>query len=111
MSSTVIDFKKYQQQAMTTRIYPGENNLAYSALGLAGEAGELANKVKKIMRGDTNHDELLIGIKAEMGDILWYLSALADDLGVELGDIAAGNIEKLQSRQMRDKLRGSGDQR
>ena len=108
---TIAEFKTYQAEARKTYFDPKEHKIIYATMGLVGEAGELANKVKKIMRGDTNHDELLIGIKAEMGDILWYLSALADDLGVELGDIAAGNIEKLQSRQMRDKLRGSGDQR
>ena len=111
MSSTVIDFKKYQQQAMTTRIYPGENNLAYSALGLAGEAGELANKVKKILRGDKDKAELVEGIKGEMGDVLWYLAAMADDLGVELSDIADANLQKLQARYKRDTIRGSGDVR
>ena len=105
------EFKTYQTEAMKTRIYPGEDNLVYSALGLAGEAGELANKVKKIIRGDGNREELIDGIKGEMGDVLWYLAALAEDVGVDLGDIAALNIEKIQSRQKRDVIKGAGDDR
>lgn len=80
-------------------------------MGLVGEAGELANKVKKILRGDANKQELINGIRGEMGDVLWYLSALADDIGVELSEVAAENIQKLRSRQQRDKLRGAGDNR
>lgn len=111
MSDKIADFKKYQSEAMKTRAYPDEHRVVYSALGLAGEAGELANKVKKIMRGDKNHDELVDGIKGEMGDVLWYLAALADDLGVSLEDIADENIRKLQSRQHRGMLQGGGDNR
>jgi NTP pyrophosphatase (non-canonical NTP hydrolase) len=108
---TPIDFKKYQQEARKTRNIASEHNMTYSTLGLAGEAGELANKVKKILRGDANRDELIEGIKGEMGDVLWYLSALSDDLGVELGDIAEQNLEKLRSRYERGKILGGGDNR
>lgn len=104
-----MDFKTYQAEARKTAFCPPEHKISYPAMGLAGEAGELANKVKKIMRGDKNRDELIDGIKAEMGDILWYLAALADDLDADLGEIAQGNIEKLQSRYQRDTLRGAGD--
>lgn len=107
----IVEFKKYQEEAMKTRFYPPENRIVYSALGLAGEAGELANKVKKIMRGDDNKPELIDGIKSEMGDVLWYLAALADDLGVDLAAIASENIAKLQDRQARGALTGGGDYR
>lgn len=106
-----MDFKAYQQCAMTTRIYHGEDQLVYSSLGLAGEAGELANKVKKILRGDDNREELIAGIRGEMGDVLWYLAALAEDIGTDLGQIAEENLQKLQSRYARDKIRGGGDGR
>jgi len=109
--SKIADFNTYQQEAMKTRIYPAEDNLVYSALGLAGEAGELANKVKKIIRGDHNRDELVAGIKGEMGDVLWYLAALAEDIGVDLTDIAQENIDKIRSRQSRGEIRGAGDNR
>lgn len=107
-----MSFKKYQQEAMKTRMADTyEHRIVYSALGLSGEAGELANKVKKIMRGDTDRNELIEGIKSEMGDVLWYLAALCDDLGVELADIAEGNLQKLQDRQVRGKIAASGDNR
>lgn len=108
---TTDAFSSYQRDAMKTRIYPAEDNLVYSALGLAGEAGELANKVKKIMRGDHNRAELVAGIRGEMGDVLWYLAALAEDIGVDLGDIARENLEKIQSRQARGEIKGAGDNR
>jgi NTP pyrophosphatase (non-canonical NTP hydrolase) len=107
----IVEFRHYQAEAMKSRMIPGEHNLTYAALGLAGEAGELANKVKKILRGDTNRDELLDGIKSEMGDVLWYLAALADDLGVDLAEIADENIKKIRSRQARGQLKGGGDNR
>lgn len=102
-------FAAYQQAARKTAFCPPEHKITYATMGLAGEAGELANKVKKLMRGDSNRAELLAGIRAEMGDILWYLATLADDLDAELGDIAGENIAKLQDRFEREKLRGGGD--
>ncbi|MDE2336584.1 MAG: nucleoside triphosphate pyrophosphohydrolase family protein [Alphaproteobacteria bacterium] len=85
--------------------------ITYATMGLVGEAGELANKVKKLLRGDDNREELLAGVKSEMGDVLWYLSALADDMGIPLSDIAAENIAKIRDRQSRGKIRGGGDYR
>jgi NTP pyrophosphatase (non-canonical NTP hydrolase) len=108
---TIADFKKYQEAARSTRVPAGDNPLVYSTLGLTGEAGELANKVKKILRGDGDEAALIAAIKEEMGDVLWYLSAMADDLGVTLDEIAAINVEKLKSRYARGVVRGSGDQR
>lgn len=105
----IDSFDAYQEAARKTAFCPPEHKITYPAVGLAGEAGELANKVKKLLRGDTNRDELMDGIKAEMGDILWYLSALADDIGVNLSDVAGDNIAKLAGRYERDALRGAGD--
>lgn len=108
----IIDFRKYQEAARTTRMgNTSENPLVYTTLGLTGEAGELANKVKKIYRGDGNHDELIEGIKGEMGDVLWYLAAMADDLGIDLAEIAEQNLEKLKNRHNRGKILGGGDNR
>jgi NTP pyrophosphatase (non-canonical NTP hydrolase) len=104
-------FAEYQIEARKTAGYDPALKITYATMGLVGEAGELANKVKKIMRGDANRDELIEGIRGEMGDVLWYLSALADDIGVPLSDIAAENIHKLRSRQERGKIRGGGDNR
>lgn len=104
-------FDAYQAAARKTAFCPPEHKITYPAIGLAGEAGELANKVKKLLRGDANRAELEEGIRAEMGDILWYLAALADDLGVPLSQVAAENIEKLASRYERNTLRGGGDNR
>ena len=104
-------FAEYQIEARKTAGYDPANKIVYMTMGLVGEAGELANKVKKILRGDPNRQELIDGIRGELGDVLWYLSALADDIGVPLSDIAAENIEKLRSRQQRDKIKGAGDNR
>lgn len=108
---TIADFKAYQAEARKTNIYAGDSPLVYASLGLTGEAGELANKVKKILRGDGNEAELIEGIKGEMGDVLWYLASLSDALGIDLADVAAQNIEKLQSRYARGKIVGGGDNR
>lgn len=108
---TVADFKKYQEAARTTRMTVSGDPLVYATLGLSGEAGELANKVKKLLRGDDNRAEILQGVKEEMGDVLWYLSAMADDLGVTLQEIAEMNVQKLESRYSRGKIKGAGDHR
>jgi NTP pyrophosphatase (non-canonical NTP hydrolase) len=108
--SKIEKFSDYQKSAMDLRL-SRDNHITYATLGLVGEAGELANKVKKLLRGDPERDELLAGVKAEMGDVLWYLAALAEDLNVDLSEIAGENIDKLHSRQTRGKLLGGGDNR
>jgi len=82
-------------------------------LGLTGEAGEVANKVKKIIRdGSNKNDEKLVSeIKAEIGDCLWYIAVLADDFNIKLSDIASTNIEKLANRKKNNTIHGSGDTR
>ena len=109
----ISDLDMYQQVAKTTAIYPREQAIIYPTLGLTGEAGEVANKVKKIIRDGTieNHESLIQEISAEIGDCLWYISVLADDIGVKLSDIANGNLEKLANRKKKGTIHGSGDDR
>ena len=98
----------YQRAAASTAIYKQEHAVIYPALGLAAEAGEVANKVKKILR-DGNFDREAIA--DEVGDCLWYIAALCRDLNVDMQDIANNNIKKLKDRQQRGVLSGSGDNR
>ena len=101
-------FNEYQEEASKTAIYPEQYNIVYPALGLAGEAGEVAEKVKKHIRdGVLNVDDL----KKELGDVLWYLAAIASDLGLNLDDVAESNLKKLRSRKERGVISGSGDNR
>ena len=102
-----MNFDEYQKFARSTAIYPDECKVVYPALGLCGEAGEVAEKVKKNIRDGKSLD----GVVLELGDVLWYISALADDLGVTLEEVAKTNIEKLQSRMERNKIKGDGDNR
>ena len=109
----ISDLDMYQQVAKSTAIYPREQAIIYPTLGLTGEAGEVANKVKKIIRdGSNSKDEKLVSeIKAEIGDCLWYIAVLADDFNIKLSDIASANIEKLANRQKKGTIQGSGDTR
>jgi len=109
-----MEFKDYQNKASQTAIYPNRgNNIYYPCLGLAGESGEVCEKIKKVMRDSDGKvsPETKELLKKELGDILWYISALADELGLDLDEIAQHNIDKLFSRKDRDKLHGSGDER
>lgn len=110
-----ITFTGYQDAAMSTAVYPrsGLSGVYYTALGLANEAGEVAGKVKKMMRDDdlVLSDARKEQIAAEIGDVLWYCAALAHELGIHLGDIAAANIDKLADRSARNALKGDGDTR
>jgi len=103
----------YQQQAMQTAIYPKQHRVIYPALKLNGEAGEVAEHVGKALRDDGGDitDESREAIIKEIGDVLWYVAALANDLDVSLEEIAQQNIKKLRFRQERGALGGSGDER
>ena len=109
----ISDLDMYQKVALTTAIYPREQAIIYPTLGLTGEAGEVANKVKKIIRdGSDSKDEKLVSeIKAEIGDCLWYIAVLANDFNIKLSDIASANIEKLATRKSKGTIHGSGDNR
>jgi NTP pyrophosphatase (non-canonical NTP hydrolase) len=110
---TAMDLSEYQRQSRRTAEYPREAWLAYPALGLAGEAGEVAEHAKKAIRDDAGKvsDERRAAMAKELGDVLWYVAQLATELGLDLDDIAGQNLEKLLSRQARGVLSGSGDDR
>ncbi len=109
-----MDLNEYQKQARKTATYPNVgNNPIYPTLGLAGEAGEVAEKVKKVLR-DRNGDfdkNMREKIKLELGDVLWYVAQLSSEIGYQLEDVALGNLEKLSSRAKRGKISGEGDNR
>ena len=109
----VSDLDLYQKVALTTAIYPREQAIIYPTLGLTGEAGEVANKVKKIIRdgSNKNDDSMVSEIKSEIGDCLWYIAVLANDIGCKLSDIANTNLIKLANRKEKGTIRGSGDKR
>jgi len=109
-----MELNDYQDQARSTAIYPDlGSNIVYPTLGLCGEAGEISEKVKKIIRDNkgvvTEDKRQAIGL--ELGDVLWYVSQLASELGYPLAEIADMNLNKLASRKERNALGGSGDQR
>jgi NTP pyrophosphatase (non-canonical NTP hydrolase) len=99
-----MTFEEYQAEASQTALYPKRfSNLEYPTLGLTGEAGEVANIVKKIQRDFDGvlTDEIRGKLKDELGDVLWYISACADELGLTLGEIAEFNVAKLAKRHNR----------
>lgn len=104
---------EYQAAALTTAVYPEDKRIIYPALGMCGEAGEVADKVKKVIRDNNQQftDEKKREIAKEIGDVLWYCATLSHDLGFTLEEVAQMNIDKLQSRKERGTLSGSGDNR
>jgi len=107
-----MTFAQYQDCAATTATWAADQQpLLYTALGLVGEAGEVANKVKKVLRGDYDRDALREMLAGELGDVLWYLTMLARELDLDLSAIAQANLDKLASRQARGVIVGSGDER
>lgn len=109
---------KYQKQAAEFDLFETSVDLKSpgfleKVLGLVGEAGEAADKIKKIIRdkGGYASEEDRAEITKELGDVLWYVANVARYLGVSLSDIAEGNIKKLSSRKNRNKLHGEGDNR
>jgi NTP pyrophosphatase (non-canonical NTP hydrolase) len=109
-----MDFQAYQLQSRATARYPNAgSNPIYPTLGLCGESGEVADKVKKVIRdqGGDFSAEVVEGLKLELGDVLWYVSQLASELGLDLDQVAQANLDKLASRAARNVLSGSGDLR
>lgn len=106
--SWTSDFDWFQNECQKTAIYPKQQGLAYTALGLASEAGEYAGKIKKGIRDGTFDD---VAAAAELGDVLWYVATSAHELGYTMDEIAHGVIKKLRDRQQRNVLKGSGDYR
>lgn len=111
MEKEELTLNEYQKMALETAIYP--QPIIYPTLGLTGEAGEVSDKVKKVLRDNNSvfTDEKKEEIAKEIGDVLWYVAALSHDIGYSLDDIARMNLSKLRSRQQRGKLHGSGDER
>ncbi|ABB56131.1 nucleoside triphosphate pyrophosphohydrolase family protein [Synechococcus elongatus] len=109
-----MDFQDYQRQSRQTACYPqAGRNFLYPTLGLCGEAGEVAEKIKKVIRDRHGQidAETQAAIAKELGDVLWYVAQLATELGLEMDAIASANLEKLRSRQQRGVLQGDGDNR
>lgn len=109
----MVEFDKYQQFVNDMKIYPEQYKIVYPALGLAGEAGEIAEKVKKVLRDNDGEwtDDKRAAVLDELGDPLFYIAALADDLGFSLREVMENNVSKLTSRKSRGVLQGSGDNR
>ena len=109
-----LDINEYQQAARSTAIYPDAGrNMIYPTLGLAGEAGEVAEKVKKVIRDKAGvfDADTRTAIAKELGDVLWYVAQIASELDLDLSNVAQGNLDKLADRAQRGQLQGSGDNR
>ena len=109
-----VHLAEYQERSRRTAVYPNAGtNLAYPTLGLCGEAGEVAEKIKKAMRDDGGilTDARREALASELGDVLWYLAQVSTEAGLDLDELAEANLAKLLSRQERNVLQGSGDDR
>jgi len=109
-----MNFNEYQLKSRKTAKYPAIGHpVIYPALGLVNEAGEVAGKIKKVFRdkGGEISEETRSALKAELGDVLWYLSQVCTELDLSMGEVAEYNIEKLYSRLERGTIRGDGDER
>lgn len=108
-----MNIDDYQESARKTAIYDKRIGLVYCALGLTGESGEVADKVKKVLRDKEGKftKEDLKEIAKELGDVLWYVSNLTHELGYTLSEVAQMNLDKLSSRDKRGVIGGSGDNR
>lgn len=109
-----MTFAEYQKNSQRTALYPNiGNNYIYPTLGLASEAGEVAGKIKKIIRdkGGLVNDADRQELEKELGDVLWYIAQIATELKIDLDNIATHNLEKLLSRLERNKIGGNGDNR
>lgn len=113
-----MDFNEYQKKSREFAIYPHQGDtFQYPILGLVGEAGEVADKLKKHIRDDgiekpsglsAEHTQELA---KELGDVLWYVAQLSTELQLDMNEVASMNIAKLEARKERGKLQGSGDNR
>lgn len=108
-----MELDNYQSAALETAIYPNDGTVSYLALAISGEAGELADKVKKVLRDKNGNfsepDKRALAL--ELGDVMWYAANLAYILGYKLSDIAQMNIEKIAGRVKRGTIHGAGDNR
>tara|TARA_Y100001963_G_scaffold49041_1_gene68915 strand:+ start:470 stop:808 length:339 start_codon:yes stop_codon:yes gene_type:complete len=110
-SNNMLDFNKYQIETRKTKIY--SDDIIYPSLGLSGEVGELMNQIKKIYRDDNGKINFVRkqNLTKEIGDVMWYIARVADDLNIDLTEAVELNLKKLNSRMERGKIGGSGDYR
>ncbi len=109
-----MNFQDYQKKSRKTALYPNKNdNFIYPVLGLTGEAGEVAEKIKKLIRDKNSviDEKFKNDIQKELGDVLWYVAQLATEFDLDLNKVAEKNIEKLYSRLERGVIGGDGDDR
>lgn len=109
-----LGLDEYQEKCALTAIYSKNqkgHEIEYCTLGLVGEAGEIANKVKKVLRGDYTIEEICEDLGKEIFDVVWYCSMLATELGLSMDDLAHQNLAKLASRKARGVISGDGDNR
>lgn len=104
-----MNFTEYQMKAMAFRLPSATSE--YALLNLAGEVGEVLSLEAKLIRDGGNVDEFRVKLKKELGDVLWHIAAIAKDNGMDLHDVAVGNIHKLAQRQTNNTIKGSGDDR
>lgn len=109
----MMTLNEYQERAKSTAVYPDKTGLSYTILGLCGEAGEIANKYKKVLR---DNDGVIdaprrSAMLEELGDVLWYVAMIAQELNIKLDELAVMNVYKLQTRKEQNKIQGSGDNR
>jgi NTP pyrophosphatase (non-canonical NTP hydrolase) len=104
-----LNVQEYNDFVKSMKVYPEKHAIVYPALGLSGESGEIAEKVKKWLRGDRDLDKAALAL--EVGDVMWYVTSLADDLGYKLEEVMMMNHAKLSSRKERGVVKGSGDNR
>ena len=103
----MMKFEDYQKKAKLFRLATADEN--YVLMNWVAETGEFFGHIAKAIRDDTQIDGEVLA--KELGDVLWHLSALCDDMGIELADVAQANLDKLESRHIRGKITGSGDDR
>lgn len=108
-----LTINEYQNKAIETAIYGEGQKIIYPTLGLCGESGEVADKVKKVLRDSNGEftDEKKLEIAKEIGDVAWYIAALCRDLGYTMEEVLQMNLDKLASRKERNMISGSGDNR
>ena len=104
-----MELNEYQKKCLNT--WGGEQKLVRAFLGVAGESGELSERIKKHLRGDYDFEELKKKSEKEIGDVLYYLAVTAHELGLDLNEIAQNNILKLAKRDKEGKIKGDGDNR
>ena len=103
--------ERYEKQALETAVYGDGKKVTYPILGMLGEAGEVANKYKKVMRGDYPVEDIREALLDELGDVIWYVNAAISDLGGSLEEVCENNLQKLARRRENNTIIGSGDNR